>query len=317
MSPRPTLRATSTSRPSSIENIASPSTSLGAMAASSSAAEIAWHASDSSESGSPFAKDVWPMPAMAVRSASGRATTTSLPRRGSSARLPALELGRTPFDEARHALAGVLRRRHELLRVRLVPERPGAVGLERAVREPLREPDRPRRRLGEPTRPLAERLIELRPGHDLVHEPDALGLGGRDVVAEEEQLLRLLRADQASEQVRAAGVGRDAAADEHRDESRLLGHDHQVAGEREVHAAPRRRCIHARDDRLLAVLDRRDQPLPAVADDAGALTDDPLGGARRLRGEWGAARPDVGARAEALLALSGEDHRPNGRVAGR
>src|SRR5256886_5396487 len=229
MSPSPTLRATSTSRPSSIENIASPSTSLGAMPASSSAAEIAWHASDSSESGRPLAKDVCPMPTIAVRSASGPATTTSLPRRGSYARLPALELGRTPFDEARHAFAGVLGRRHELLRVRLVPERPGAVGLERAVREPLREPDRPRRRLGEPSRPLAERRVELRPGHDLVHEPDALGLGGRDVVADDEQLLRLLRADKAREQVRAAGVGRNAAAGEHRDEACLLGHDHESA----------------------------------------------------------------------------------------
>jgi hypothetical protein len=60
------LRATSTSRPSSIENIARPSTSPGAMAASSSAAEIAWQASDSSESGRPLANAVCPMPAMAV-----------------------------------------------------------------------------------------------------------------------------------------------------------------------------------------------------------------------------------------------------------
>src|SRR5262249_57075618 len=53
MSPRPTLRATSTSRPSSIENIASPSTSAGPIPPSSRAAEIAWHARDRSQSGSP------------------------------------------------------------------------------------------------------------------------------------------------------------------------------------------------------------------------------------------------------------------------
>src|SRR5256886_14173345 len=225
MSPRPTLRATSTSRPSSIENIASPSTSLGAMAASSSAAEIAWHASDSSESGKPLANDVCPMPTTAVQSASGPATTTPPPRR-SSARLPALELGRTPLDEARSALLRVLGPSDELLRVRLVPERPGPVGLERPVREPLRERDRARRHLGQASGPLAQRLVELGPRNDLVGEPDALGLGRRHVVAEEGQLLRLLGADETRQQVGTASVGEDRPPDEHLDEACFLGHDH-------------------------------------------------------------------------------------------
>jgi len=66
MSSNPTLRATSTSRPSSIENIASPSTSDAAMPASSIAAEIAWQANDSSVSASPLPKAVCPIPTMAV-----------------------------------------------------------------------------------------------------------------------------------------------------------------------------------------------------------------------------------------------------------
>ena len=68
MSPRPTARATSTSRFGSIVNDASPSTSDGAMPASSSASEIAWHASDSSVSGSPLPNVVCPMPTTAVLS---------------------------------------------------------------------------------------------------------------------------------------------------------------------------------------------------------------------------------------------------------
>jgi hypothetical protein len=47
---------------------ARPSTSLGAMPQSSSAAEIAWQASDSSESSRPLPKRVWPIPTIAVRS---------------------------------------------------------------------------------------------------------------------------------------------------------------------------------------------------------------------------------------------------------
>ena len=76
MSPRPTLRATSTSRPSSIENIARPSTSAGCRPASSIAMLIAWHASDSSVSARPLPNAVWPMPTTAVRSLRGASSGT-------------------------------------------------------------------------------------------------------------------------------------------------------------------------------------------------------------------------------------------------
>src|SRR5262245_29243157 len=315
MSPRPTLRATSTSRPSSIETIASPSTSAGAIPASSRAAEIAWHASDSSESGSPFAKAVCPMPTIAVRSASGPAITRPS-RRGSSARrLPALELGGTALDEARSALLHVFGAGHELLGVRLVPERAGTVGLEGAVGEPLRERDGAARHLGEAVGPLGEGLLELGAGDDLVGEADALGLGRGHVVAEEEELLRLLRADETRQQVRAAGVGDDRAADEHLDEASLLGHDHEVAGEGEVHAAAGRRAVDPGDDRLLAVEDGCDQPLEPALDRAPAVADDHVGRARRELRRC-AHLEQIGARAEALLAVP-RDHDGAYRVVDR
>src|SRR5947199_2643706 len=315
MSPRPRLRATSTSRPSSIENIAIPSTSAGCTAASSSAAETAWHASDSSESASPLANAVCPMPAIAVRSTSGPATITSVPRRG-SARLPALELGRAPLDEAGPAVLRVRGAGDELLRVRLVPERSGPVGLEGAVRELLGERDRACRHPGETAGPLTERLVELGPGHDLVGETEALGVARRHVVAEEEKLLRLLRTDQTGEEVGTAGVGHDRSADEHLDEAGLLGHDHEVAGEREVHAAAGGGAVHARDHRLLAVEDRCDQALKASLDHATGVADDRVGRARGFR-QGGARLTQVGAGAEALLTASGEDHRAHGWVEGR
>ncbi len=64
------MRATSTSRFSSIVNDTSPSTSAGGMAQSSSAALIAWQASDSSLASRPFPKAVWPIPTIATWSCS-------------------------------------------------------------------------------------------------------------------------------------------------------------------------------------------------------------------------------------------------------
>ena len=94
-----------------------------------------------------------------------------------------------------------------------------------------------------------------------------MGLGGRNVVAEEEELLGLLDPDQPGQQPGAAGVGGDAPADEDLDEPRLLGRHHEVAGERQVHAAAGGRAVDPGDDRLLAVEDRR---RPAAATRSGS-----------------------------------------------
>ena len=150
-------------------------------------------------------------------------------------------------------------------------------------------------------RPAPRRGLELGPRDDPVDQAEALGLGGRDVVTEEEQLLGLLDPDQAGQDLGAAGVGGDPPPDEDLDELRLLGRHHQVAGERQVHAAAGRGAVDGGDDRLLAVEDGGDEALPAVADDPRRLADDVLGRALGLGPCGAAGRPQVGAGAEALL----------------
>ena len=82
MSPSPTARATSTSRLGSSVYDASPSTSDGAMPASSSARAIAWQASESSVSARPLPRAVWPIPTTAVRFLIPGITSPSTPVRG-------------------------------------------------------------------------------------------------------------------------------------------------------------------------------------------------------------------------------------------
>ena len=93
--------------------------------------------------------------------------------------------------------------------------------------------------------------------------PSALGVGGRQVVAEEDELLRLVHADDARQQVRDAAVGDEAAPHEHLDELRGVGRDHEVGREHEHRAAAGRGAVERDDDRLLAVVHRLHQPLEA------------------------------------------------------
>ena len=55
-----------------------------------------------------------------------------------------------------------------------------------------------------------EIFVEVVGGHDPVHDADALGLGGVDDVGEEHELLRLVEADEARQQPRAAEVDVEA-----------------------------------------------------------------------------------------------------------
>ena len=170
--------------------------------------------------------------------------------------------------------------------------------------------------LGQPAGHLLQRGLELGPGHQPVDQADPVGLGGRDVVAEEEQLLGLLDPHQAGEDPGPAGVGCDAAPDEDLDELGLLGHHDEVAGQGEVHAAAGRRAVDAGDDRLLAVEDGGDEALPAVPDHAGALADDVLGRVVGLGPRGQPAATEVGAGAEGLLAGGGDDDHPDEQVGG-
>src|SRR5262249_10529947 len=132
---------------------------------------------------------------------------------------------------------------------------------ERAVEEPLREAEREGRPLRQALRPLADGGLELRRRHDLVDEAEALRILRREIVAEEDELLRLVESDLPREQEPPAGVERDAAADEDLDEACVVRGDDEVAGVDEVRAEPGRDAVHARDDRLLELPERADDPL--------------------------------------------------------
>ena len=75
-------------------------------------------------------------------------------------------------------------------------------------------------------------------GDDPVDEPEALGLARVDALAEQQQLVRLLAADVAVDQ-RHDHEREDADVDLGRAEGRLLGGDHEVAGQREPERARR------------------------------------------------------------------------------
>ena len=77
------------------------------------------------------------------------------------------------------------------------------------------------------------------------------------------ELLRLVHADDARQQVRDARVGDQAAADEHLDELGVVGRDHEIGREHEHRAAAGRGAVQRDDDGLLAVLDRGHQLLEA------------------------------------------------------
>ena len=140
---------------------------------------------------------------------------------------------------------------------------------------------------------LVDRGAELGGGHDAVGDAVALAVGRGDGVAEEHDLLGALGADDPRQQVAAAGVGDDPAGHEHLDEPGGVGHHHQVAGQHEVGAAARGGAVDRRDDRLLAVEDRGDEPLPAAAHHPGHVAERLVGrvGGRAGSGFWALPRP--------------------------
>ena len=107
------------------------------------------------------------------------------------------------------------------------------------------------------------RSLELGRRHDAVDQTDATRFLRGHVVAEEEQLLRLLRADELRDQIRAAAVGDEPAPHEDLDEPGGVGGDHEIARERDVRAEAGGGAVHRGDDRLRAVLQRGEQALRA------------------------------------------------------
>ena len=85
-------------------------------------------------------------------------------------------------------------------------------------------------------RPLGHRGVELVVGHDLVDDPEALGLPRVDSLAEQQELVGLLARDVAVDE-RHDHERERADADLRRPEARALGGDDEVAGERDAERA--------------------------------------------------------------------------------
>ena len=155
-SPNPTLRATSTSRFGSIVNEARPSTSAGRdprvveRRGDRLARERQLGVDES------LAERGLPDPDDRDLVAEHRTLRRAPPS-------PPFELARAALDEARDALGGVHGRRDELHVEGLLLEGRRAVDVERAVEQLLREPDRLRRALREPRRPLGRGRGRARP----------------------------------------------------------------------------------------------------------------------------------------------------------
>ena len=183
------------------------------------------------------------------------------------------------------------------------------VDVERAVDEPLGEPDRLA------SGPAASRSAHSSTvasssaaGHDLVDEADALGLGRGQVVAEEEQLLGLLQRRPGGgggrRRRRRGSSPRRTNTWMMRASSAAMIRSHASASCMPPPAAvPLSAQITGFSQSRIAA----DQALHAGADHAGGVAGDPLGRALGARPRGRPAR-QVGAGAEVLLAGGGDDH---------
>src|SRR5262249_48230025 len=101
---------------------------------------------------------------------------------------------------------------------------------------------------------------ELLRRDDLLDEPPALGLLGRDRLARDVEEERALRADEARQPLRPAGAGDEAELDLPLAELRVRGRDAHVARPRQLEPPPPAPAAEApaadrRDDALRARLD--------------------------------------------------------------
>src|SRR5205809_3017931 len=208
------------------------------------------------------------------------------------------ESRRPLLHEGTDALAHIVALRDEGLRERFLGEAGGEIGVEGTVEEPLREPEGEGRTAGETLGPLARRRLELGRRYDLVHEAEPLGVGGREVVAEEDELLRLVEPHVPRQEEGPPRIDRDAAADEDLDEAGVVGREHQVAGVRKVRAQPGGHAVHRRERRLLELPERPDDPLAGEHGGARvARTGGSRGGSRRPACRPGAREIRAGAEA--------------------
>ena len=123
------------------------------------------------------------------------------------------------------------------------------VGLDREVDQALRLADRERSALGDL---LADARAPRRPpgrGHDLVHEPDPLGLGRGQDAPGQDQLLGPRGPDDPRQPLRPAGARRDGQAHLGQAELRALRGDPDVAAQRQLEPAAERVALDRGDRR--------------------------------------------------------------------
>ena len=147
-----------------------------------------------------------------------------------------------------------------------------------------------------------------------VDEAELEGLIGRERVAEQQDLLHLLHADEPGEEIRAAGIGHQAPGHEHLQEAGAAGGDDEVAGERHVDSHAGGHPIESRNDRFLTIEYAGDEALGGALLTPDQIPSDALGGAVGTLGR-ALVGAEVGAGAEAAPG-AGDHHGPHGRIGG-
>jgi len=125
--------------------------------------------------------------------------------------------------------------------------------------------------------------LQLGGGNDGVGDAEPLTVVGRQSIAEEHELLGPLRADDPGQQIAPA-----------------CGH-----------------AVHRRDDRLLTVQNRRDEPLPTAPYEAGDVTDGLLRRAAGTRRAGGLRSAQTRTGAGMVVARAREHDGANGHVGRR
>src|SRR4029077_20463801 len=177
-------------------------------------------------------------PARVRRARSAGCTSAAL-----KARLALLEEGGDAFLVVRGLSAAEVRHR-------LAVERAPEVAAERRVHALLHVPVADERPVRDPPRDLADLVEKPILRDDAVHEPEPEPSARGEDVGEEEELLRLRRADPPRELPRRPVAAAKADAREGGPEARAIRREDEVAGERDPEPRSDRRAVHRRDRHL-------------------------------------------------------------------
>ena len=160
-----------------------------------------------------------------------------------------------------------------------------------AVHRVLAQPHQQRRLGRQPARPVGDRGVELLGRHDLVDDPDPLGLVRVDLLAQQQQLVGLLAPDVAVDQ-RHDHEREDPDVDLGRAEAGALLGDDQVARQREPERAGEHVAVGGAQRRLAELADQVEQAREAVGGEV--LVDQRRVGGERRRGRRRRRRPSRG-----------------------